>query len=43
MTHPYKAPKYFTAVDFKQFDFMEIIKALTTAVTFPFVKRRYFF
>ena len=28
MRHPYKAPKCFMAVDFKQFDFMKLIKHL---------------
>ena len=39
MTHPYKAPKCFMAADFKQLDFMKIIRALTTAATFPFLQR----
>ena len=43
MTHPYKAPKCFMAVDSKRFDFMEMIKALTTAAKFPFLQRREFF
>ena len=37
------APKCFMAVDTKQFDFMELMKALTTAATFPFLQKRDFF